>query len=182
MERVTQWFGTGDNRIAGMAPEHEEKRTVDELICLLLDALARYEDTDLTPDQIEALQEENARLTTPDTVRINRLERIAKQVDDHGGIDHLVGLDDLAYKGRLLVLPCPIGGTVWQRYMQCNPDWVPDRCDDWRPPEAPRGCNGCPHRYANVTPVTFTYSMIRDFGKFYFATKEEALTGGDGNE
>lgn len=59
--------------------------------------LAAYEDTDLTPEQVEALQEENVRLTTPDTVRINRLERIAKQVDEHGGIDHLVGLDVLAY-------------------------------------------------------------------------------------
>ena len=87
-----------------------------------------------------------------------------------------------AREDRLLVLPCPIGATVWQRYMQCKPDWVPERCDDWRPPEASRGCTGCPHRYAEVMPVTFTYNMIRDFGKFYFATKEEALAGGDGDE
>lgn len=42
MEKMTRWFGTGDNRVAGLAPEHEEKYTVDELIDLLLDKLARY--------------------------------------------------------------------------------------------------------------------------------------------
>lgn len=75
--------------------------------------LAAYEDTDLTPEQVEALQEENVRLTTPDTVRINRLERIAKQADEHGGIDHLVGLDVLAYMGRLVILPCKITEPIW---------------------------------------------------------------------
>lgn len=75
--------------------------------------LKAYEDTGLTPDQIEAIQEENARLTTPDTVRINRLERIAKQADEHGGIDHLVGLDILAYMGRLPILPCKITDPIW---------------------------------------------------------------------
>lgn len=113
MEKMTRWFGTGDNRVAGLAPEHEEKYTVDELIALLLDKLARYEDTDMTPEQVEALQEENVRLTTPDTVRINRLERIAKQAEDHGGIDHLVGLDVLAYMGRLTILPCKITEPIW---------------------------------------------------------------------
>lgn len=113
MEKMTRWFGTGDNRVAGLAPEHEEKYTVDELIDLLLDKLARYEDTDLTPEQVEALQEENVRLTTPDTVRINRLERIVKQAEDHGGIDHLVGLDVLAYMGRLAILPCKITESIW---------------------------------------------------------------------
>lgn len=177
MERVTQWFGTGDNRVAGMTPEHEEKHTVDELINLLLDKLARYEDTGLTPEQVEAIQEENVKLTTPDTVRINRLERIAKQVDKHGGIDHLVGLDALAYVGRLVILPCPIGVTVWQRLMLCNSGWTTERCDDWRPADATRGCTGCPHRHAEASPVTFTYSMIEDFGTIYFATEEEALRG-----
>lgn len=114
MERVTQWFRTGDNRVAGMTPEYEEKHTVDELINLLLDKLARYEDTDLTPEQVEALQEENVRLTTPDTVRINRLERIAKQADEHGGIDHLVGLDILACMGRLLIKPCKVGDPLYE--------------------------------------------------------------------
>jgi len=52
MERMTQWFGTGDNRVAGLAPEHEEQYTVDELIDVLLDKLARYEDTGLEPEQI----------------------------------------------------------------------------------------------------------------------------------
>lgn len=126
--------------------------------------LADYEDTGLLPQEVAALRGKKNRLAEYEALGLPP-ELLAAARED-----------------RLLVLPCPIGGTVWQRYMQCKPDWVPERCDDWRPPEAPRGCTGCPHRYANVTPVTFTYSMIRDFGKFYFATKEEALAGGDGNE
>lgn len=54
MERLTQWFGTGDNRVAGLTPEHEGQYTADELIDVLLDKLARYEDTGLEPEQITA--------------------------------------------------------------------------------------------------------------------------------
>lgn len=82
-------------------------------IRMVVDRLAAYEETGLTPEQIETIQEENARLTTPDTVRINRLERIAKKVNEHGGIDHLVGLDALAYVGRLAILPCQITEPIW---------------------------------------------------------------------
>ncbi len=56
MGRLTQWFGTGDDRVAGLAPEHEEKYTTDELIDVLLDKLASYEDTGLEPEEIAVLQ------------------------------------------------------------------------------------------------------------------------------
>ncbi len=36
MERLTQWFGSGRNRVAGLDTEHEEKYTTDELIDVLL--------------------------------------------------------------------------------------------------------------------------------------------------
>lgn len=113
MERMTQWFGTGEDRAAGLVPEHRERYTTDELIDVLLDKLARYEDTGLMPEQIEAIQEENAKLTTPDTVRIRHMERITKQVEEHGGVDHLIGLDILAYMGRLAILPCKITDPIW---------------------------------------------------------------------
>ena len=35
----------------------------------------------------------------------NKMRRIYKQVEDHGGIHHLIGLDQLAWEGRLVILP-----------------------------------------------------------------------------
>lgn len=54
--RDTQWFGKGADRVAGMAPHLEEKFTCDELIDYLLEKLARYEDSGLTPDELMILK------------------------------------------------------------------------------------------------------------------------------
>lgn len=42
--------------VAGLAPEYEELFTTNELIDLLLNNLAAYEDTGLTPEEIEELK------------------------------------------------------------------------------------------------------------------------------
>lgn len=39
------------------------------------------------------------------TIDENKMRRVYQQVEDHGGIHHLIGLDQLAWEGRLVVLP-----------------------------------------------------------------------------
>lgn len=39
------------------------------------------------------------------TIDENKMRRVYQQVEDHGGIHHLIGLDQLAWEGRLLILP-----------------------------------------------------------------------------
>ena len=118
MERFTQWFGTGDNRIAGMASEHEEKYTVDELIDILLDKLARYEDTGLTPTEVKELK---AGCMACDISR--RDFEFAHEFPD---LDHLRELVKAEKDGRLLPLPCRIGSEVYvisHKYRAGRDEW-----------------------------------------------------------
>ena len=86
MERMTQWFGNGTCRVAGMAAEHEEMHTTDEIIDLLLDKLATYEDTGLTPEQIDRVLMANAKyeqlVTEMVDVLRNTAGAIAKKLPD----------------------------------------------------------------------------------------------------
>lgn len=66
--------------------------------------LARIEELEA---EVERLQEENAELTTPDTFKHNKNARIAAQADAHGGIMHLVALDEAAAAERMVILDTP---------------------------------------------------------------------------
>lgn len=72
----------------------------------LIERLAEYEDTGLTPEQV-------VELITPDTVKIRRMERIMRQVEEHGGVDHLIALDVAACDGRVAILPCKKTITIY---------------------------------------------------------------------
>lgn len=76
MKRLTKWFGEGENRVAGVADDLEEKYTPEEIIDLLLAALAPYEATGLEPEEIR------------------------------GTLDHFRKLIQAEQDGRLVVLPC----------------------------------------------------------------------------
>lgn len=49
MERLTQWF---DKKVAGIAASLEEKYTAEELIDILANRLAAYEDTGVEPQGV----------------------------------------------------------------------------------------------------------------------------------
>lgn len=55
-ERVFKRLTGRVGGVAGLAVEYEELFKTDELIDLLLNVLATYEDTGLTPEEIEALK------------------------------------------------------------------------------------------------------------------------------
>lgn len=96
MERLTERLRTGE---VLMASDYEEKYTEQEWICVLQDRLAAYEDTGLTPEEVAALVKDWSDLCTI--------------VGECGGIDRLRELAEAAKGGRLVVLPCKVGDTVW---------------------------------------------------------------------
>lgn len=68
----------------------------DETIC---ERLAAYEDTGLTPEEVSALVKDWSDLCTI--------------IGECGGIDRLRELAEADKDGRLVVLPCKVGDTVW---------------------------------------------------------------------
>lgn len=91
MERLTQRLRTGE---VLMASEYEEKYTEQEWISVLQDRLAAYEDTGLTPEEVN------------DAVVGAKLLAKAKLVSAFGvAAERLRELAEADKAGRLMVLP-----------------------------------------------------------------------------
>lgn len=99
MERLTQRLRTGE---VLMASEYEEKYTEQEWISVLQDRLAAYEETGLTPEEIERSKLE---------IEAGCVKAIARTY----GIDinRLRELAEADRDGRLVVTPCKVGDTLW---------------------------------------------------------------------
>ena len=95
MERLTYRLKTGE---VLMATEYEGKYTKDEWIGMLQCCLAAYEDLRLTPEEITAMQ--------------HTLDEYHKVADP---------LLRAQADGRLVVMPCKVGDTVY-RLFAGNPD------------------------------------------------------------
>ncbi len=72
----------------------------------IINRLGAYEDTGLEPQEIEEAMSDCA-----DTVAVNQFA--IKDIQDLGGIEHLRELVQAEKDGRLVVLPCKVGDTVW---------------------------------------------------------------------
>ena len=121
MERLTQRLRTGE---VLMAVEYEEKYTEQEWISVLQVRLAAYEDTGLTPEEINDLA--SVREISPEAEYaiskhaeniIERLDKLLHQTDDDARLRKLSEADK---DGRLVVLPCKVGDTVYFRTYDCN--------------------------------------------------------------
>lgn len=99
MERLTQRLRTGE---VLMASEYEEKYTEQEWISMLQDRLAAYEDTRLTPERC-------AEFARADAEGRYIVMRDAEQE----GVARLRELSEADKDGRLVVLPCKVGDTVY---------------------------------------------------------------------
>ena len=152
MERLTYRLKTGE---VLMATEYEEKYTKDEWIGMLQCCLAAYEDTGLEPEEVDKLAKDWSDLCTI--------------VGECGGISRLREVAEADKDGRLVVLPCKVGDTVWANL------------DGMRHPRK------CVIEFANigshVTTIVFsTVDGLREqygvnpssFGKTVFLTREEA--------
>ena len=100
MERLTQRLRTGE---VLMASEYEEKYTEQEWISVLQDRLAAYEDTGLTPERC-------AEFARADAEGRYIVMRDAEQE----GVARLRELAEADMDGRVLVLPCKVGDTVYE--------------------------------------------------------------------
>lgn len=170
MERLTYRLKTGE---VLMATEYEEKYTKDEWIVMLQCRLAAYEDTGLTPEEINDLasvreispEAEYAINKHADNI-IERLDKLLHQTDDDARLRDLAEADK---DGRLVVLPCKVGDIVWANL------------DGMRHPRK------CVIEFANIgshgtTIVLSTVDELREqygvnpiaFGKTVFRTREEA--------
>lgn len=94
MERITKPGYKFDllNALQGLTKYTE----VDEI----LNRLAAYEDTGLTPEEIETLQEWHDFRDSEDCISADRLRALAEADRD----------------GRCVVLPCKVGDTVWVNF------------------------------------------------------------------
>ena len=101
--------------------------------------LAAYEDTGLTPAEVSALVKDWNDLCTI--------------VGECGGIDRLRELAEADKDGRLLVLPCKVGGTVYRlQYIEQTPGRF----------------------VVGVAEIKFALIWLEEFGKTVFLTREEA--------
>lgn len=130
----------------------------DETIC---ERLAAYEDTELTPEEVSALVKDWSDLCTI--------------IGECGGIDRLRELAEADKAGRVVVLPCKVGDTVW---VTRNP-WTGKLLK--KPLDAyVNGMKMYSHGlYVNLLFDTRKINGTRDYeinhiGKSYFLTREEA--------
>ena len=128
----------------------------------LLDRLVKYEDTELTPEEVSALVKDWSDLCTI--------------VGECGGIDRVRKLAEADKAGRLVVLPCKVGDTLWvtgrdnvPREMELEAPDIRTVCTD----EDNLCMSTC-----NRKPDGFCAYRLRndgaDIGKTVFLTREEA--------
>ena len=96
MERLTQRLRTGE---VFMASDYEEKYTEQEWISVLQDRLAAYEDTGLTPEEIDM-----------DHEAAETLRQLCRGCD----LDRLEKLAEADKDGRLLVPPCKVDDVLYR--------------------------------------------------------------------
>ena len=156
MERLTKRLEDGQAVMdcAACLVSWHKKREKDIPYCTALfcrnrlkERLAAYEDTGMEPEEIK-----NALDVNDIIPEINVT------------VDHIRDLLQAEQDGRLVVLPCKVGDTIWR--IKCFADW-PDI--------------GKPY----VEAGAFLYRDIHYFGKTVFLTREEAeaaLAGKGGKE
>ena len=152
MERLTKtvngvvtYIGTGNEFDTGMLPAELSSGQIRTV----LDHLSAYEDTGLEPEEIKVHEaaKYNAGYYHGDEDRCRWIEK------ELGPIDRLRDLLQAENDGRLVVVPCKVGDTIWR--IKCFADW-PDI--------------GKPYVEADA----FLYRDIHYFGKTVFLTRKEA--------
>ena len=85
------------------------KDVLRQIIRQLYSALAAYEDTGMTPESVEAL-------------KLSMMGKAIAEIKEFNGlpVDRLRELAEADKGGRLVVLPCKVGDTVYFRTYDCN--------------------------------------------------------------
>ena len=101
MERMTR---RGSDGTAMLAAAHEEQYTPIQLIDILLDRLAAYEDTGLEPEEVAEAVKALASALAAETVFVLH----------HFGPDRTHEIMTAEAEGRLVVLPCKENTPMWR--------------------------------------------------------------------
>jgi hypothetical protein len=105
----------------------------------ICERLAAYEDTGLELDEVNALQKDWSDLCTV--------------IGECGGIDRLRELAEADKDGRIVVLPCKVGDTVYRlQYIEQTPGRF----------------------VVGVAEIKFALLWLEEFGETVFLTREEA--------
>lgn len=131
--------------------------------------LKEYEDTGLEPEQVMELK--------------SFIQGGIHKVDD--GWKHVQDLIQAEQDGRLVVLPCKVGDTVYQvdymTHSEALKSGVPQSKDPYQ--NRKYGKKRAEYLPLIVREKKMVKSLFRDFGKTVFLTREEAevaLKGGEG--
>lgn len=156
MERYT-YFDGGKWRMRVGDAEYSGKET---------ERLAAYEETGLEPEEIERILDSYGRGMTLRTENAQRLE-IIKEIP----INRLRELAQAEKTGRLVVLPCKVGDTVyrvgasickWREIDHCD-----EYCDGWQYRDCWEGTRA-------VLEEKFSLCDLESIGKTVFLTREAA--------
>ena len=128
MERLTERWGEGDVWVKNNDYVSSAYR------------LADYEDTGLTPKEVASLQKDYSVLWAA--------------IGECGGIDRVMELAEADKDGRLVVLPCKVGDTVWR--IKRTFEEYPDRSKPY------------------IEPSGFLLQDVFNISKTVFLTREEA--------
>lgn len=150
MERLTQRLRTGE---VLMASDYEEKFTEQEWIDVLQNRLAAYEETWLTPEEIDM-----------DHEAAETLRQLCRDYD----LDRLEKLAEADRDGRVVVLPCK---TVFELTWDAGPD-----CDLICPVSIDGNgcCDFCDKGKLFAYERPCCQEHIKQLGKTVFLTREEA--------
>ena len=143
-----------------------------------VDRLSAYEETGLEPEEIERILDSYGRGMTLRTENAQRLE-IIKEIP----INRLRELAQAEKEGRLVVLPCKVGDTVyrvgasickWREIDHCD-----EYCDGWQYRDCWEGTRA-------VLEEKFSLCDLESIGKTVFLTREAAeaaldAMGGENN-
>lgn len=123
------------------------KDVLRQIIRQLYSALAAYEDTGLTLESVEAL-------------KLSMMGKAIAEIKEFNGlpVDRLRELAEADKDGRLVVLPCKVGDTVYLIVTKRARNYTPE------------------FRFVKKSRLTFLNMerILQDFGKEAFLTREEA--------
>ena len=119
-----------------------------------VDRLAAYEDTGLYPESVEAL-------------KLSMMGKAISEITEFYGlpIDRLRELAEADKDGRLVVLPCKVGDTVWRIVRDGEPHITRDEVRDMYFADDMTPC---------VELVGGRVTFTEKFGKTVFLSREEA--------
>ncbi len=88
--------------------------------------------------------------------------------DEQDALQKLAAYEDAEEQGRLVILPCKVGDTVFRVIPKCIGSYI--HC----PFEGGYGLDRCNNCDAFIKEESFRFFMLEDIGKTVFLAREEA--------